>query len=153
MSPPVRQRFTIRPARPGDLPALMAIETRAFEHPWSKDLLARELDHDWSTLLVAEGRGGAPVGFAVFWTIQDEVHLLDVAVDPDHQRQGVATALLAGLLDGARRHQAVRVLLEVRRSNAGAQALYRAHGFAATGIRPRYYVPDREDAVLMELAL
>ena len=153
MTAPVPQQVSLRRARPGDLPALMAIETRAFAHPWSEDMLARELDHDWSTVLVAEGPGGAPVGFAIFWTIQDEIHLLDVAVDPDHRRQGVATALLRGLVDGARARQAARVLLEVRRSNAGAQALYRGQGFAATGVRPRYYVPDREDAVLMELAL
>lgn len=151
MTPKARESFDVRRARPTDLPALLAVERRAFRHPWSKEMLAAELGHAWSTVLVADA--GACLGFAVYWVIQDEVHLLDVAVDPDHQRRGVASALLAGLLADAANKGASRVLLEVRRSNAGARALYRAHGFEVTGVRKRYYVPDREDAVLMERRL
>ncbi len=44
------------------------------------------------------------------------------------------------------------VLLEVRRSNASAIALYRRLGFVAMGVRARYY-PDDEDAVEMVLRL
>lgn len=52
----------------------------------------------------------------------------------------------------ARQRRVKHVLLEVRRSNGPALALYRGFGFFAMGIRPRYY-PDDEDAVEMVLLL
>ncbi|WP_270295459.1 tRNA (adenosine(37)-N6)-threonylcarbamoyltransferase complex transferase subunit TsaD, partial [Eggerthella sinensis] len=44
---------------------------------------------------------------------------------------------------------AARCSLEVRASNAGAQALYEAVGLRSLGVRPHYYA-DGEDAVIME---
>jgi len=43
--------------------------------------------------------------------------------------------------------------LEVRRSNAAAQRLYRRFAFRAVGVRPNYYAEDNEDAVVMLLEL
>jgi len=48
----------------------------------------------------------------------------------------------------AQDHQCKHILLEVRRSNTPAIRLYRACGFFAMGLRPRYY-PDDEDAIEM----
>ena len=56
----------LRPMTSADLPRVMEIEQVAFRNPWSRDLLARELGHDWSTILVAEelsARGMTLVGF------------------------------------------------------------------------------------------
>jgi [ribosomal protein S18]-alanine N-acetyltransferase len=149
--------FGIRQADEADLDAMVAIETRAFRHPWSRTLFERELCHDWSTVLVAteaEGRGPSPIrGFAVFWTVVDEVHVLDVAVDPDHRRRGVASALVQAMVDVAESQGSRSISLEVRRSNTAAQALYRHHGFRPSGVRPRYYVEEGEDAIIMERRL
>jgi len=54
------------------------------------------------------------------------------------------------LLGYARSHEVVRILLEVRASNAGAIAMYEALGFERFNVRARYYA-DGEDAVEMSL--
>jgi ribosomal-protein-alanine N-acetyltransferase len=74
-------------------------------------------------------------------------HVMNVAVDPDRRRRGIATALIAALLD--RIGGDVQVTLEVRRSNGGAIALYERFGFRSAGVRPRYYADNGEDAVIM----
>lgn len=145
----------LRRAGPGDLARLCAIERTAHDHPWSDEMLRRELASPHSTVLCAEVAGpgeGAIAAFVVYWVIHDELHVLDVATAPEARRRGLARALLReAAADGAGRG-AVRALLEVRRSNAGAIALYRALGFLQDTVRRRYY-QDGEDAVLMSLPL
>lgn len=151
----------LRRARPEDLEAVAAIERAAFPVPWSRALFEKELEHDWSTLLVAES-GGEVAGFIVFWIIQDEVHLLDMAVHPGHRQAGLGRRLLRGCLEAGRTAGARIVTLEVRPSNDAARHLYGAHGFQTVGVRKRYYEdppapghtsPRREDALIMELTL
>jgi ribosomal-protein-alanine N-acetyltransferase len=74
-------------------------------------------------------------------------HVMNIAVDPDRRRRGIATALIAALLD--RIGDDAQVTLEVRRSNTGALALYERFGFRSAGVRPRYYADNNEDAVIM----
>jgi [ribosomal protein S18]-alanine N-acetyltransferase len=111
----------------------------------------RLLDHDLSApgrcavVALAEDR---VVGFAAGLLQVDEGHVLDVAVDTGHRRQGVGGRLLEELVARLSAMGAVGVTLEVRRSNLAALALYRRLGFVVEGERPRYY-PDGEDAVLM----
>jgi ribosomal-protein-alanine N-acetyltransferase len=78
------------------------------------------------------------------------VHVLNVATHPDWRRQGVAEKLMAEVIALARTKDVRHLLLEVRRSNANALALYRKLGFYAMGLRKNYY-PDQEDAVEMVL--
>ena len=91
------------------------------------------------------------VAFVVAWQVVDELHLLNVATRIDQRRRGIARALLGAVVAHARPARIRHVLLEVRRSNVAAIALYRAVGFFAMGVRARYY-PDDEDAVEMVLA-
>ncbi len=76
---------------------------------------------------------------------------MDIAVDPDHRRAGVASALLDGVI--ARAGEDANYTLEVRVSNAGAIALYERYGFHGVGTRPRYYADNGEDAIIMWRAL
>jgi ribosomal-protein-alanine N-acetyltransferase len=139
--------------RESDLERVMAIERSAFAHPWSEELVRRELGHEFSTVLLATAGGPgaeAILGFAVTWLVHDELHVLNVAVAPEARRRGVARAVLAKV-EAAAREQGARVaMLEVRRSNAPAIALYRALGYREVGIRPRYYAEDGEDAIVMD---
>jgi ribosomal-protein-alanine N-acetyltransferase len=73
---------------------------------------------------------------------------MNVAVDPAHRRNGIATALLTGLIERINDTRA-RFTLEVRESNVGAIALYERYGFRAAGRRRRYYQDNGEDAVIM----
>lgn len=147
--------FRFRPMRPGDLDRVMAINSASFQHPWSADLIRRELFHEWSTILLAvdEGAAGEVLGFIVFWVVHDEVHVLNVAVAEEQRRRGVARALMGEAALRGRARGARLVTLEVRRSNAPALALYRALGYRDVAVRPRYYAEEDEDAIVMELAL
>ena len=93
------------------------------------------------------------VAFCNYWLVRDEVHLLNIATHPDRRRRGYARFLMEHLLGFARRHKCRYITLEVRRSNEAALGLYRAYGFEPVGVRPNYYIEDREDAIVMLLEL
>ncbi|HEV8548938.1 MAG TPA: ribosomal protein S18-alanine N-acetyltransferase [Polyangiaceae bacterium] len=115
-----------------------------------------ELERSWARLWVARAAGapnGSVLGFALAWRAADEMHLLDLAVDPALQRRGVGRRLLDAVIDDARRENGRLVLLEVRASNGPALALYRSAGFFVTDVRRAYYSDNGEDAVLMRLEL
>ncbi len=73
---------------------------------------------------------------------------MNVAVEPELRRQGIATSLLERLFERADRPGA-QYTLEVRRSNEGALALYERFRFRSAGLRRRYYADNGEDAVVM----
>ena len=159
--------LAFRRMREGDLARVMEIERSAFAHPWSEELVRRELSHEFSTVLLATadgepadlggGTGAVPgeaiLGFVVAWLVHDELHVLNVAVAPEARRHGVARALLDEA-EGRGRAQGARVaMLEVRRSNAPAVGLYRARGYRDVAVRPHYYAEDGEDALVMDKEL
>jgi len=153
---PAPPAIQFRPMRRADLDRVMVVNHQSFAHPWSADLLRRELLHDWSTILLAVGEGAdgeVLLGFIVFWLVHDEVHVLNVAVAQEHRRRGVARALMQEAAQRGRARQARLVTLEVRTGNAAAIALYRQLGYREVGLRPRYYAEENEDAVVMELGL
>jgi len=137
----------IEPMTPEDVHAAAAIEgpTR-LDETHLRDEMARA----WSRMWVAR-RGADVVGFLAAWHVADELHVLNVATHSDQRRRGIGRALMQEAVTYARAHDVRHVLLEVRRSNRAAIALYRDRGFFAMGIRARYY-PDGEDAVDMVLA-
>ena len=123
---------------------------------WDAASVAEELGRTWARLWVSREHGAleheAPASFLVTWLVADELHVLNIATHPGQRRRGHARALLEHALAFARENAVRHVLLEVRRSNASAIALYRRLGFVAMGVRARYY-PDDEDAVEMVLRL
>ncbi|WP_224362273.1 ribosomal protein S18-alanine N-acetyltransferase [Hyalangium versicolor] len=147
--------FVIRQMTHEDMPAVIALEKAAFRNPWSPELLRRELDHDWSTILLVEEPlpTGARnlLGLAIFWIVQDEVHVLNVAVAPEQRRRGVGRAVMDEVLARGRHRHCSLATLEVRRSNEAAIGLYKSLGFRSVGVRPNYYVDEKEDALVMVL--
>jgi ribosomal-protein-alanine N-acetyltransferase len=132
-----------------DLDRLVEIATRAFGHAWNRESLASEIERSWARVLAAEADDGTLVAFANLWVVADEVHVLNVATDPEHRRRGHARALVEAMISAAREVGARTMQLEVRSSNAAAIRLYESYGFRAVGRRERYY-DDGEDAVLMD---
>lgn len=161
MAARVEHRLSLRPMVPDDLAAVDALSKEAFEHPWSEELLRRELEHDWSTVLLAveesSSSGERPVerivGFLVFWLVHDEIHILNIATLPAFRRRGAARALLAQAEKTGVAKGAVLATLEVRKSNSPAIALYEGLGYRRMGVRPGYYAPDGEDAIVMSKSL
>jgi ribosomal-protein-alanine N-acetyltransferase len=137
----------ISAATRGDLPAIHALESVAFPAPWRIEFFDGELQAPDRMNLVAK-RGGVLVGYIFSMFILDEMHVNKIAVVEHARREGIADALMAHAFDFARERDIRSITLEVRKTNAGAQAFYRRLGFEATYIRPRYY-PDGEAAVVM----
>jgi ribosomal-protein-alanine N-acetyltransferase len=146
--------IAFRRARLEDVDRVMEIEREGFRHPWSRELIARELAHPWSQLLLAEdGAGGPVVGYIVFWLVHDEVHVLNVATALSARRRGIGRALMEAAEAEGRRRGCRISTLEVRRSNAPAVALYRTMGYQQVGVRPNYYAEEGEDAIVMVRAI
>lgn len=155
--PSPQRAVRLREMTPDDLPEVMRIERAAFRYPWSELMLRSEMAHEWAHLLIAESEKGAGrsamLGFIVFWIICGELHVLNVAVDPTAQGQGVGRGLMDAAMDRARRAEVTYATLEVRRTNRVAIRLYESFGFRTTAIRPKYYVENDEDALVMGRSL
>jgi ribosomal-protein-alanine N-acetyltransferase len=139
--------------RAHDLDEVLAIERASFGMPWSRGAFLYEMQQNrvarcW---VMREGRG--VVGYICLWEIADEVHVTNVAVHPSHRRQGIARALLGGVIDDGRARKLRMVVLEVRPSNRDALTLYESFGFRVVGRRRGYYYDTGEDALIMETTL
>ena len=144
----------VRAAGPADVPAVARLEAECLGvDAWSEGLVREGIHGSLPTVsyLVAE-HDGVVVGHAVTSAAGDIAELQRIAVDPDHRRTGVASALLAGAVDAASRTEADRMLLEVREDNVGALAFYARAGFVEIDRRPRYYA-DGATAVVLRLGI
>jgi ribosomal-protein-alanine N-acetyltransferase len=143
----VTNGLDIRRLTYADLPQIITIERRAFPTPWSLAMFVLELSKPAGVCLTAL-RGDEMLGYLICSRYDTVWHIMNVAVDPVHRREGIATAMLTDLLrriDGRN----ARFTLEVRESNVGAIELYQRFGFRAAGRRRRYYQDNGEDAVVM----
>lgn len=142
------------PMRLTDVPDVAALEKRLFNDPWSVDSFVAEVEREPEIgFPIVLREDGALVGYAVVWFIVDEIHIGNIAVHPDHQRRGHASAMLEYLLDEGRRRSMVFATLEVRPSNEAALALYRRYGFREIAVRKAYYRDNREDALVLACPL
>ncbi|MBU1985293.1 ribosomal protein S18-alanine N-acetyltransferase [bacterium] len=132
------------------LPAIVEIEKAVFPDPWSYESFVEAISLSEKCWIAQ--KGPTVIGYLITQWVMDEIHILNVAVSPDRQRQGVGAALLEYLLDIARQSGMRDVYLEVRMSNQAAQALYTKYAFAQLAVRKRYY-RDGEDARVMHRSL
>jgi ribosomal-protein-alanine N-acetyltransferase len=138
----------IKTLESSDLGAIEAIEQRAYPTPWSRSMFASELAKPTSICLGAF-EGDELVGYIINSRYVDAWHVMNVAVDPDRRRRGIAAALLQRLFELTRDDERRGYTLEVRVSNDGAIRLYEQLGFEPRGIRRGYYTDNREDALIM----
>jgi len=88
-------------------------------------------------------------GFAGFWIMAGEAHIISIAVREPCRHQGIGELLLISVINLAVELNVSIVTLEVRTSNTIAQSLYYKYGFTQTSLRRNYYIEDGEDAVIM----
>ncbi len=140
--------MTIRLMKREDVSQIANLEKICFSDPWSENSIASELDNRLSCWLVAEEQGRV-VGYVGSQSVLDMADMMNIAVDPEYRRQGIAEQLILALTQNLMVKGIVALLLEVRVSNASAIALYEKLGFAQVGRRPRYYHNPREDALIL----
>jgi [ribosomal protein S18]-alanine N-acetyltransferase len=143
---------------PAWLDAVLRVEQSAYSQPWTQGNFLDSLNAGYQAQLLTAGNGpdARLLGYFVAMKGVDEVHLLNITVAPEHQRQGWARVMLDGLAIWSRAQGAQWLWLEVRVSNARAKAVYECYGFRHVGTRRNYYpagASAREDAVVMSLAL
>ena len=143
----------VEPMHPEDLDEVLAIERASFSMPWSRGAFLYEIQQNRVARCRVMREGNTIVGYLCVWEIADEIHVTNVAVHPTRRRQGIARALLGGLLAEAQARDLRLVVLEVRPSNREAISLYESFGFRVTGRRRGYYYDTGEDALVMEARL
>ena len=139
----------LRPMTMADLDAVCAIEEQCFSVPWSRESMKKELKgNDQAHYLVVE-IDEKVVGYAGFWQVLDEGHIMNIAVAPEVRGQGLGEELMRAMLQQGAQLGIIYWTLEVRVSNIAAIKLYEKVGFTSAGIRPGYYEKPREDANIM----
>ena len=147
----MREDLLFRGAEEKDVPDIARIEALSFKSPWSTEMIFSEMKEPISHFTVATLKDKV-VGYFGFLHILDELHILNVAVDPEYREQGVGKCLMNRLLEEAKQLSARAVTLEVRESNQSAIRLYERVGFMLSGVRPHYYT-DKENALIYWLEL
>jgi [ribosomal protein S18]-alanine N-acetyltransferase len=149
--------LAIKPAESSHLDQILDIEQAVFSAPWTRSMFDAEVvGNPFSRLFVAtpiddRGQPEGIVGYLCYWIVFEELRLLNLAVSPPWQRQGVARRFVQFALHEAQSQGVERALLEVRASNLAAQSLYDGFGFREYGSRAAYYTNPGEDAILMRL--
>lgn len=141
------ERWRVRAGRASDAETLAAIAAASLPDAWSTRGFRDELRLPIAKLWVVEDARRA-VGYLAARHIDADLTILSLAVEPGQRGRGIGADLLETTLDDATRAGALRVHLEVRRSNAGARRFYARHGFLELDTPPRYY-PDGEGAIAM----
>lgn len=141
--------LAIEPLEDRHLTDVLRIERELFRAPWSRTMFEQEVEEKWLSRSFVAVVEGSVVGYVIAWFLRGEVHVLNLAVAPSHQRRGIARRLLRHVLDFAEETKSHMITLEVRVSNEAAKQLYASMGFASIGIRRRYYRDNDEDALVM----
>jgi [ribosomal protein S18]-alanine N-acetyltransferase len=132
-----------------DLSDIERVEQRVYATPWSRSMFAGELAKPSSISLGAFTETGRLVGYLIVSRYVDAWHIMNLAVDLDQRRQGIASLLLDELFALTAGDERRGYTLEVRVSNRAAVLLYERYGFEPSGVRRGYYTDNREDALIM----
>lgn len=132
---------------------LAELEQKIFVHdPWSEHSFVQEITRTWTEVTIAYSpqNPGEILGYCSLFlsaSLQSDIHT--IAVAPESRGQKIGTFLLNHMQYQAKQHGSIEMLLEVRKDNAAAIALYEQHGFQQINVRKNYYESDNMDAIIM----
>ncbi len=136
-----------------DVVDVVALERASYRFPWSEQVFRDCLRVGYECWVL--DAAAVVSGYGIMSMGAGECHVLNLCIEPALRRRGAGRALLVALLGRAREAGMEHAFLEVRPSNPGAIALYRALGFEPIGVRRGYYQAEggREDALVLRLEL
>jgi len=139
----------IRTMNYSDLKQVIAVEKRAYPHPWTLGIFRDCLRIGYTAWVMTLDK--KVMGYGVVMLSPGEAHILNICIDPEYQGKGLGRYLLNYLIKKSNLTDVDMVLLEVRRSNSSAQQLYKSEGFHELGVRKAYYPTKegREDAIIL----
>lgn len=132
-----------------DWSEVMTIESSRYLVPWTEDDLRQRLRQRNVIGMVVEHQSGSVAGYMVYGLQSGFIELLNLAVHPDHDRQGFGTAMIDKLMSKLTNGKRNSIRLLVRESNLAAQLFFRSVGFAAVSIERDHYEDTHEDAYVM----
>jgi len=134
-----------------DLSEVMAIEKMSYPNPWPEPSFRGEMGNRpfSNAYVIVERSKRKIIGYVLFWKVEEEAQITNIAVHPDYRRRGIARYMLNDILRQIHDQGANYVILEVRPSNLAARMLYNKLGFKVLGIRKKYYRLPEEDALIM----
>lgn len=161
--------LTLRHMRGADVTSVIEIDRLSFDPSWPASSYYFEVNKSTCSHMVVleqgepnglsasrwwanlRGRQATEIiGYGGLWCIQEEAHISTIAMHPDQRGHGYGELMLVAMLSRAVRLQAQYCVLEVRVSNAVAQALYEKYHFTVRGVKKKYY-QNKEDAYDMRL--
>ena len=146
------KNWIVRQMTEEDVAAVAALEAENFSRPWSYDAFFQTLSDENYIVLIAK-ETDAFLGYCVLLCTGEEADITNVCTAPEARGKGVATDMLAVLMDEGKARGVTEFFLEVREGNVPARALYTKLGFEEIGLRKNYYEEPREHAVLMKCTL
>lgn len=146
--------WSLRPATEDDLPKMLAIEAVSYPLPWTEAGFRAEMAKPYARLWVlSDDETDEEIGgYLVFWVMGEAAEILNVTVQPQLRRQGLAERMIRRAVSEAMREGAKKAVLDVRKSNEAAIHLYQKLGFSVGQVRKRFYA-DGEDAYQMSISL
>ena len=142
---------SIRLSKPSDLKSLLVIENNTNPSPWTEKQMQSSFDVGHHSFLCEDNNENV-IGFVIYVAVEQEAHLLNIAVDNNYQRKGIGSILINHLKKQVQAMGINLITLEVRVSNSNAISFYKKHNFVEDAIRANYYSkPKPEDALLMSV--
>jgi ribosomal protein S18 acetylase RimI-like enzyme len=144
-----------------DIPEICGLYKRIFE-PYKSEL-PPEVLKAWTpspleftssmegVTYFAARRDGKMIGAIGCEIVDGACRLIDLGVDAEHRRQGVATALTTAAIEWARHSNSGSIWIDSLAKFQNATALFKRLGFTETGQLHRHYY--NEDVALFEMLL
>ena len=144
--------LAVRRAKEQEIEEIARLEQEIFSDPWSLAAI-RETWGQKQARILGAWLEEQMAGYVIVYFAADESEIARIAVDEKFRRQGVAGALLDEMERVLAGKGIVRLMLDVRKSNAAALRFYLSRGFKEDGVRKNFYTNPIEDAILMSRGL
>lgn len=150
--------LAFRAMQKDDLERVLTLELESHLHPWTRGNFTDSLAAGHWAYCIESDTSKELLAYFILFPAVDELHLLNITVNPTVRRRGIGTRLMASIENIARQSHCQRIILEVRPSNTIALQLYAQVGFLLIGQRKQYYPLDpqlgeREDAYVLAKSL
>ncbi|MCE7506918.1 ribosomal protein S18-alanine N-acetyltransferase [Polynucleobacter sp. IMCC30063] len=150
--------LAFRAMQKDDLERVLTLELESHLHPWTRGNFTDSLAAGHWAYCIESDTSKELLAYFILFPAVDELHLLNITVNPAVRRRGIGTRLMASIENIARQSHCQRIILEVRPSNTIALQLYAQVGFLLIGQRKQYYPLDpqlgeREDAYVLAKSL
>lgn len=132
-----------------DLPNLAEIAAKAMPFSWPLKVFYDCLAANYVGWVLKEN--SKIIGFVIIFVQTEICEIINIAILPSHQHQGLGRQLIEKVIDYCHSMQINQLTLEARKSNTKAIKFYKHFGFKEVGVRKDYYPLEtgREDGLIL----